>query len=246
MKSGSSFTWQSILAGLDCFKKGYIWRVGDGSQINIWDDHWIPSSHNMKIQTPRGNNLVTKVDELINPITGKWDEDLIKALFWDIDVSRILEIPLRQGREDLVAWHYNKNGYFSVGSAYHLQWTHKFGNDLAHYQAGGVGDDQVWSKLWKLNVPAKIKIFGWRFLHGLIPCKGILANWHIENNSSCPACHEGCEDIKHLLFTCRRAKEIWRILGISDEINPVLAIHRSGSVVVAEMITAQRQMDMLN
>jgi len=31
MKSGSSFTWQSILAGLECFKRGYIWRVGDGS-----------------------------------------------------------------------------------------------------------------------------------------------------------------------------------------------------------------------
>jgi hypothetical protein len=35
LKSGSSFTWQSILAGLECFKRGYIWRVGDGSQINI-------------------------------------------------------------------------------------------------------------------------------------------------------------------------------------------------------------------
>lgn len=33
-KSGSSFTWQ-ILAGLECFKKGYIWRVDDGSQIDI-------------------------------------------------------------------------------------------------------------------------------------------------------------------------------------------------------------------
>jgi hypothetical protein len=40
-----------------------------------------------------------------------------------------------------------------------------------------------------------------------IPCKGILANQHIEN-SSCPACHEGCEDIKHLLFTCSHTKEI--------------------------------------
>ena len=26
-KSGSSYTWQSILAGLEYFKKGYIWRV---------------------------------------------------------------------------------------------------------------------------------------------------------------------------------------------------------------------------
>ena len=31
LKSGSSFTWQSVLAGLECFKRGYIWRVGDGT-----------------------------------------------------------------------------------------------------------------------------------------------------------------------------------------------------------------------
>lgn len=31
MKSGSFFTWQSVLAGLECFKRGYIWRVGDGT-----------------------------------------------------------------------------------------------------------------------------------------------------------------------------------------------------------------------
>jgi hypothetical protein len=77
LKSGISFTWQSILAGLDCFKKGCIWRVGDGSQVNIWEDSWIPSSHNLKIMTPRGSNILTRVSDLINPIDGSWDEDLI-------------------------------------------------------------------------------------------------------------------------------------------------------------------------
>jgi hypothetical protein len=31
----------------------------------------------------------------------------------------------------------------------------------------------VWKKLWKLNIPAKIKNFGWRVLHGLVPCLGV-------------------------------------------------------------------------
>jgi len=52
LKSGSSYTWQSILAGRDCFKHGYIWRVGDGTQIKIWEDSWIRTSHNLKIQRP--------------------------------------------------------------------------------------------------------------------------------------------------------------------------------------------------
>jgi hypothetical protein len=34
-KAGSSFMWQSILAGLTTLKRGLIWRVGTGDKINI-------------------------------------------------------------------------------------------------------------------------------------------------------------------------------------------------------------------
>uniref|UniRef100_A0A8I6XTR8 Reverse transcriptase domain-containing protein n=1 Tax=Hordeum vulgare subsp. vulgare TaxID=112509 RepID=A0A8I6XTR8_HORVV len=33
---GISYSWRSILQGLDVVKQGYIWRVGDGTSINIW------------------------------------------------------------------------------------------------------------------------------------------------------------------------------------------------------------------
>jgi hypothetical protein len=36
--AGSSFTWQSILAGLATFKRGFIWRVENGEDIKIWSD----------------------------------------------------------------------------------------------------------------------------------------------------------------------------------------------------------------
>jgi hypothetical protein len=89
-----------------------------------------------------------------------------------------------------VAWHHNCNELFSVRSAYHQQWLHKFGGNITVDQASGVGDEEVWSRLWQLAVPGKIKVFGWRVLHGLLPCRGILANRHIENSSSWPACHD--------------------------------------------------------
>jgi hypothetical protein len=43
-KQGSSFTWQSIIAGLNTFRRGHILRVGSGNLINIWEYHWIPLS----------------------------------------------------------------------------------------------------------------------------------------------------------------------------------------------------------
>ena len=63
--------------------------------------------------TPRGHNLLSKVEDLIDPATGNWDEDLVKDLFWEVDANRILQIPLIQGREDVVASHHTQNGYFS-------------------------------------------------------------------------------------------------------------------------------------
>ena len=43
-------------------------RVGDGTQINIWDDKWILSSHSKKVLTPRDNILVSTVDEHNNQL----------------------------------------------------------------------------------------------------------------------------------------------------------------------------------
>jgi hypothetical protein len=83
-----------------------------------------------------------------------------------MDVQRILQIPLVAGREDFVAWHFNRNGLFSVRSAYHLQWSHKFRGNFVQEQASSVGDVEVWRNLWNLLVPSKIKIFRWRVLHG--------------------------------------------------------------------------------
>jgi len=147
MKGGCSYTWQSILARLDCFKLGYIWRVGDGTQIKIWEDNWIPGSHNMKVQTCRGNNLVRTVDELINPVSVAWDVDLVQSIFEPIDANHILQIPITSGRDDCVAWHYNRNGLFSVKSAYHGQWKKKFGDQLDNIQGSGTSNRQVWKNL---------------------------------------------------------------------------------------------------
>jgi hypothetical protein len=60
-----------------------------------------------------------------------------------------------------------------------------------------------------LNVPSKVKIFMWRFLHGILPLKSILANRHIGNNGSCPICRLGAEDTNHLFFRCHVAQEVW-------------------------------------
>jgi hypothetical protein len=199
-KAGSSFTWQSITAGLTTFKRGYIWRIGDGENVNIWSDPWIPSSSNRKVTTPRGPIVYTRVSELIDADTGLWDEVLICSLFNSCDVGRIPSIPLNtQGFGDFIAWSLTSHGQYTVRSGYHSQWRARFGargNILA--MPGSSASNPVWSILWKLQIPSKVKIFMWRALHGILPLKSILANRHIGTTGECPVCHQGAEDIRHL------------------------------------------------
>jgi len=115
-----SNSWRGLLRGIGALKDGLIWRVGDGTRINIWSDPWIPKKVTRLPITPRGMSVLTKVSELISPVTGTWDVDLIWGNFWDEDAHHILSIPLRSGYEDMVAWHYDPKGIFSAKSAYHV------------------------------------------------------------------------------------------------------------------------------
>ena len=53
-KDGISYSWRSLLHGLQLFKEGYLWRIGDGNQVRIWSDPWLPRPWSRKIVTPRG------------------------------------------------------------------------------------------------------------------------------------------------------------------------------------------------
>jgi hypothetical protein len=215
LKKGSSFTWQSIWAGIQTFKRGHMWRVGNGSEINIWTDPCVPGSPNRKITTRRGNIVLTKVSELIDVEVGQWDEEIIKDIFWPVDVQRILNIPLATSMmQDFVSWHYTKTGVFSVRSSYYLEWEHQHGIKLRRTSNYGTSSNlPVWKTIWSLNVPAKIKIHLWRSLLGAIPCNGVLANRHMINSSQCNLCQSDCESICHAFFKCPRVGEIWAKLA---------------------------------
>jgi hypothetical protein len=80
-KPGIFYSWRSIVRGVQALKDGLIWCVGDGTQINIWLDPWIPNGVTRRPATPRGHIIVTKVSELIDPSTGEWDSALVKDIF---------------------------------------------------------------------------------------------------------------------------------------------------------------------
>lgn len=64
-----------------------------------------------------------------------------------------------------------------------------------------------------------------------MPLRAILTNRHIGSNGACPVCKQGAEDIRHLLFLCTSARDLWASLGLTQLINQALAVDRSGSAI---------------
>jgi len=51
----------------------------------------------------------------------EWKVELIKHVFWEHDAEQILGVKLpSKPREDVLAWHHDRKGLFSVKSAYRL------------------------------------------------------------------------------------------------------------------------------
>lgn len=82
---------------------------------------WIPSSPLRKVLSSRRGAVYTKVCELINPMTNQWDEDLLRSIFVDVDVRRIMQIPLHShGFDDFIAWGATSHGRYTVRSGYYI------------------------------------------------------------------------------------------------------------------------------
>lgn len=155
-----------MLKGLELFREGYVWRIGNGESVKIWSDPWIPRPWSRRVITPRGNNLLEYVSDLVDPVTGTWDELLVRDIFWADDARHILQIPLREGVQDFIAWQYDSKGIHFVKSAYklymELQSQRKNGGvGMSSSETGNQNScpDDSWKRLWKLPCPRNVQMF---------------------------------------------------------------------------------------
>ncbi|GLT41227.1 hypothetical protein SLA2020_153080 [Shorea laevis] len=193
--------WRGVIANLSILKMGSTWRIGNGRDVRIWRDNWLPSR---AIPQPQmaliHQNLDDRVSDLIDEAKGCWKEVAVRHSFRVEYAEVILHIPLsRSCSIDRLIWLGTNNGKFSVKSTYKYTWQLIFGSE--HHD-----HDQVllpiWKVIWFLNVPPKIKHVLWRIIWEILPSHDILLSRGTDVELGCGICSTIEESYFHLFFDC--------------------------------------------
>lgn len=123
----------------------------------------------------------------------------------------IRKVPINLASSDKYVWHYDKCGNYSAKSVYRVFMKNKIRSSSSNNSMA-----KVWSNLWKLKVPAKVKHFCWKTLNGFIPTRVNLHRRGIQTNVMCPRCSENVETTDHILVGCKKAQEIWDLTFVHN------------------------------
>ncbi|GKV19300.1 hypothetical protein SLEP1_g29582 [Rubroshorea leprosula] len=212
--SHPSWIWLSILRGREIIQIGTRWNVGNGQNILIFEDKWVPTLPGFKVTSPETQSLFSYVCELLDE-GGEWDITKLNASFSNQECREILKIPTGACPDSLI-WHYDKVGKFSVKSAYFLAYNmarepsiHETNRDMT------IGE---WKQLWRLKIPPKVRVFLWRAILNSLPSLDNLVKRGVLQEMTCPNCQGADETLMHLLFFCPQVEPIW--FGSTLGLNP--------------------------
>ncbi|KAA3453178.1 reverse transcriptase [Gossypium australe] len=188
---------RSIWATKKTLKEGLCWRIGNGEQVSIWNDCWIPGVNVNEIENRANNSELESVSNLIDSTKRSWKRNLIESTFPEHIVQKILQIPLAEVEHaDFQVWRGEHFGELLVRSAYQLLQNVPMDPNELLLQAES---KNFYRKLWNLQLPSKVCITIWRFTWNFIPTLRNLRTRRVVSESVCPRCRTVEEDSNHVL-----------------------------------------------
>ncbi|KAG8485814.1 hypothetical protein CXB51_019151 [Gossypium anomalum] len=209
------FTWRSICNARELIVNGILWRVGNGTRINIWNDPWLPGRENNRISVQRIMPNWTTVNQLIEYETNTWNNELVHNIVEADTLARIFSIPISRGSsEDIMVWKYEGSGEYTVKSRYRVLSIEHIQN-ATDTSPNGDEYNEFYKSLWAIHIPAKIKIHIWRLFNNFLPHFYNLARKTLGVEIVCPLCKKDSEDADHLMWSCTILQSVWASLNIT-------------------------------
>ncbi|KAG2303007.1 hypothetical protein Bca52824_031658 [Brassica carinata] len=115
-----SYGWASLLAGIEVLKKGCSYIVGNGKDIRVFKDNWLPVTSPRPASTTINCDL--RVSDLITTSPYKhWNPVALQSYLCDEDQRLVTQIYLSQTeKEDMLIWSHTRDGNYTVSSGYNV------------------------------------------------------------------------------------------------------------------------------
>ncbi|KAH1220482.1 Two-component response regulator-like PRR37 [Glycine max] len=193
-------------------KGGLTWKVGNGTKIKFWEDHWgfgdtslLAKYPSLYLISDQQHNYIQEMGQQTDKgweWKFKWrrhlfDRELEMA---DCFLSEVAGSSIQIHKKDEWIWKAEPTGQYSVTSAYNM------------LNGVDVEEDNGWmfEELWKIRVPTKITIFAWRLLKERLQTKANLRRRRVAiNDPLCPFCGNSEENEAHVFLTCDKILPLW-------------------------------------
>ncbi|XP_063935611.1 uncharacterized protein LOC135147087 [Daucus carota subsp. sativus] len=217
----------------------FKWELGNGSSIYFWEDWWWGDGP-LATCYSRLYSLSKLKFKSIFEFLSLWNETGSDHLLWNLnllpsDVEQIsqLRVLLRdiQPRQhnDKLFWQDHKGSLTSKN----LMKCMTLGDRTPH------APSRIWSLIWSLKVPPKIRIFLWKVRWGILPSKQLLHSRLAEVSPCCDKCESIVESQNHILWECKIARWVWDFIAnwwslksqflrlTSFSLENILSLHRT-------------------
>ncbi|XP_062104157.1 uncharacterized protein LOC133815319 [Humulus lupulus] len=188
---------------------GARWLIKDGNNVSVYHDRWNPRLNGDRSCSDHFLPEDAMVSSLLLP-DGNWNSVLINEAFNLQEATAILSIPRNHlPVTDCVIWHFESSGSHTVKSGY-WQAIPLLGMGQA---SGSNGVSVIWTKIWQLNIPGKVRQFLWRGANNWLPTFSNLFNRGIFVASLCPFCLKGPKTVIHVLWNYDRLGNFSHTVG---------------------------------
>ncbi|CAN1144589.1 Putative ribonuclease H protein At1g65750 [Linum perenne] len=207
-RSSQSAVWKGICSVWPIMMQGSRVGIRDGCNTPFWSARWVDSGAVLEVFADRLDPFFNPLDMVSDFATedGQWDIDKLNQLLPAEVVTQVVGMSAPRGSsgEDVWLWGAEKDGLFSIRSAYNLVISHSV-EEL----------DTLWKLIWKWRGPSRIGAFLWLAGHGRLLTNAERVRRHMASDASCSRCGHESESLSHTLWDCPFAREVWKHLGFN-------------------------------
>lgn len=145
-----------------------MWKVRNGETINARRNLWILGLNTGAITSNISYESNVQIREFITNQM-EWDAEKINDICLPFEAKDIMNVYIAGlNAQDKRYWRFKKKGSYSVKTGYYSHIKYQVNEEDNCKNISSSYKDSLWSTIWGLKIPPKIRIFVWKMALDII------------------------------------------------------------------------------